>query len=53
MRTLTRRRVQLTRDKVRLQSQLECLLEEARIKLSSVISDLLGASFVGPGRWGV
>jgi transposase len=44
MRTLTRRRVQLTRDKVRLQSQLECLLEEARIKLSSVISDLLGAS---------
>jgi transposase len=44
MRTLTRRRVQLTRDKVRLQSQLEGLLEEARIKLSSVISDLLGAS---------
>lgn len=44
MRTLTRRRVQLSRDKVRLQSQLECLLEEARIKLSSVISDLLGAS---------
>jgi transposase len=44
MRTLTRRRVQLVRDKTRLQSQLECLLEEARIKLSSVITDLLGAT---------
>ncbi len=44
MRTLTRRRVQLIRDRVRLQSQLECLLEEARIKLSSVITDLLGAT---------
>jgi len=44
MRLLTRRRVQLTRDKVRLQNQLECLLEETRLKLSSVGSDLLGAS---------
>lgn len=44
MRMLTRRRVQLSRDKVRLQSQLEGLLEEAGIKLSSVITDLLGAS---------
>jgi transposase len=44
LRTLTRHKVQLTRDKVRLQSQLESLLEEMRIKLSSVISDLLGAS---------
>lgn len=44
MRTLTRRRVQLSWDKVRLQRQQEGLLEEARIKLSSVISDLLGAS---------
>lgn len=44
MRTLTRRRVQLLRDRIRLQSQLECLLEETRIKLSSVISDLLGAT---------
>jgi transposase len=43
-RTLTRMKVQLTRDKSRLQSQLECLLEEMRIKLSSVICDLLGAS---------
>jgi hypothetical protein len=34
----------LTRDKVRLQSQLESLLEECQIKLSSVVSDLLGAS---------
>lgn len=44
MRTVTRRRVQLSRDKVRLQSQMECLLEECRIKLSSVVSDVLGAS---------
>ncbi|HEX5483456.1 MAG TPA: transposase [Terriglobia bacterium] len=43
-RTMTRMKVQLTRDKSRLQSQLECLLEEMRIKLSSVVSDLLGAS---------
>jgi|SRR6516225_1453201 len=43
-RTLTRTRYQLTRDRVRLQSQLEGLLEECQIKLSSVVSDLLGAS---------
>lgn len=44
MRLVTRRRKQLMRDRVRLQNQLESLLEESRIKLSSVISDLLGAS---------
>lgn len=44
MRTLTRRRVQLSRDRVRLQNQLEALLEEMRIKLSSVVTDLLGSS---------
>jgi transposase len=43
-RTMTRTKVQLTRDASRLQSQLECLLEEMRIKLSSLISDLLGVS---------
>jgi transposase len=43
-RTLTRTRYQRTRDKVRLQNQLEALLEEAHIKLSSLVSDLLGAS---------
>lgn len=43
-RTLTRSKHQLIRDRVRLQSQLEALLEETRIKLSSVISDLLGSS---------
>lgn len=43
-RTLTRTRYQRTRDKVRLQNQLESLLEEAHIKLSSLVSDLLGAS---------
>jgi transposase len=43
-RTLTRTRYQQTRDKVRLQNQLEALLEEAHIKLSSLVSDLLGVS---------
>jgi transposase len=43
-RTLTRSKQQLVRDRVRLQNQVEALLEEARIKLSSVISDLLGVS---------
>jgi len=43
-RTLTRSKHQLVDDRVRLQNQLESLLEEMRIKLSSVISDLLGAS---------
>ena len=41
---MTRGKQQLVRDRVRLQNQLEALLEEARIKLSSVISDLLGVS---------
>ena len=36
--------LQLTRDRVRLQNQIECLLEEMPIKLSIVVSDLLGAS---------
>jgi transposase len=43
-RNLTRLKTQLTRDRMRLQSQMECLLEEMRIKLSSVVSDMLGAS---------
>jgi transposase len=43
-RLMTRGRLQLVRERVRLQSQVECLLEEARIKLSSVISDLFGVS---------
>ena len=43
-RSLTRMKVQLTRDRVRLQNQMECLLEEMRIKLSIVVSKLLGAS---------
>jgi transposase len=45
-RTLTRTKYQLRRDRVRLQSQLESLLEECQIKLSSVVSDLLGAANV-------
>ena len=43
-RSVTRTKNQLTRNKVRLQNQLEALLEEAHIKLSSLVSDLLGAS---------
>src|SRR5262249_18283730 len=41
---VTRRKYQLTRNHVRLQNQLEGLLEECHIKLSSLVSDLLGAS---------
>jgi transposase len=43
-RTITRGKQQLIRDRVRLQNQLEALLEEGRIKLSSVVSDLFGVS---------
>jgi transposase len=43
-RTLLRTRVHLAQDRVRLHNQIESLLEEARIKLSSVISDLLSVS---------
>ena len=43
-RTVTRRKNQLRRTRVRLQNCLESLLEEAHIKLSSLVSDLLGAS---------
>jgi transposase len=43
-RTLTRTKYQLTRDRVRIHNQLESLLEDARIKLSGCVSDLLGLS---------
>ena len=43
-RTLTRSKCQLVKERVHLHNQLEALLEEMRIKLSSVISDLLGVS---------
>ena len=43
-RTVTRKKHQLRRDRIRLQNQLESLLEEAHIKLSSLMSDLLGLS---------
>lgn len=43
-RTLTRSKLQLISERVRLQNQLEALLEEMRVKLSGVISDLLGVS---------
>jgi transposase len=43
-RTVTRRRYQLTQNRVQLHNRLESLLEEAHIKLSSLVSDLLGVS---------
>ena len=43
-RTLTRTKFQLTRTRVQLQNRLEALLEQAHIKLSSLVSDLLGLS---------
>jgi transposase len=43
-RSMTRMKLQLTRDRVRLQNRIECLLEEMRIKLSIVVSNLLRAS---------
>jgi transposase len=43
-RTVMRRKHQLTRNRVQFQNRLECLLEEAHIKLSCLVSDLLGKS---------
>jgi transposase len=43
-RTVTRRKHQLTRTKVGFKNQLESLLEQAHLKLSSFVSDLLGVS---------
>ena len=43
-RVLARSRVQITRQRVRLRNQIEALLEEGQIKLSTVVSDLLGIS---------
>jgi transposase len=43
-RTVMRTKYQMTRNRVQLQNRLEALLEEAHIKLSGLVSDLLGAS---------
>ena len=43
-RTLRRAKYQLTRERVRLHNQVESLLEDARIKLATCVSDLLGLS---------
>lgn len=42
--TVMRGKYQLTRDHTRLRNRLESMLEEAHIKLSSLVSDLLGVS---------
>jgi len=43
-RTRMRRKYQLTRSRVQLHNRLESLLEETQIKLSGLVSDLLGVS---------
>src|SRR5215510_2144977 len=43
-RTVMRTKHQLTCNRIQLRNRLECLLEEAQIKLSSWVSDLLGPS---------
>jgi transposase len=43
-RAVSRRKYQLTQERVRLRNQMEGLLEEAHVKLSSLVSDLFGAS---------
>ena len=43
-RTVMRRKYQITRNRVQLHNRLEALLEEAHIKVSSLVSDLLGVS---------
>jgi transposase len=43
-RTVMRTKYQLTCNRIQLRNRLECLLEEAQIKLSSWVSDLLGPS---------
>src|SRR6516164_8929300 len=43
-RTVMRSKYQLTRDHTRLRNRVESKLEEAHIKLSSLVSDLLGVS---------
>ena len=44
LRALTRLRARLTQDRVRHQNRTEKILEDALLKVSSVISDLMGAS---------
>src|SRR6476619_837786 len=43
-RTVMRRKFQLTCNRVQLRNRLECLLEEMHLKVSSLVSDLLGLS---------
>jgi transposase len=43
-RAISRAKYQLTRDRIRLYGQVEALLEDSRIKLSSCVSDLFGLS---------
>lgn len=49
-RTVMRRKYQVTRNRVQLQNRLEALLEEAHIKVSSLVSDLDLRPRVSPDR---
>jgi hypothetical protein len=52
LRALTRLRANLTHDRVRHQNRIEKILEDALLKVSSVISDLMGAAAAGScGPW--
>jgi hypothetical protein len=50
-RTVTRTKCQLRRNKVRLHNQLEALLEEAHIKLSSLVQICSAPVHGGCRRW--
>jgi transposase len=43
-RAVMRRKYQVTRNRVQVPNRLECLLEDAHLKVSSLVSDLLGRS---------
>jgi hypothetical protein len=49
-RTVMRRKHQLTRNRVQFQNRLECLLEEAHIKLSSLVLALVLLLEIDGGR---
>jgi hypothetical protein len=44
LRDLTRMRTKVTQDRARVVNRIEAVLEDANIKLSSVVTDIMGAS---------
>ena len=51
LRDLTRTRKQLTREIVQHVQRIQAVLEEANVKLSSVISDIMGQPYIRYIRW--